>query len=539
MCDADRCCRLNMARLPNDLIRDLFDILAVVDPPRGPAGGGSLGWVKMTHVCQRWRVIGISLPQLWARIVCTFPPDAEAVLERAGDVPLIIDLDTGGRKYWDELSLGAIITRAQAVVDSGTESPKKGKKGVDWQKILDGRHLPLLLEFNVCTTGFDRRNYDWVGHVEAPALKTCTFNLYIPLIACSLQSLTISGLDWYLPRCLSVLKHCPNLSRLYISAILENGDEDSDDDELLLSVDQALCPELPVLRTIHFKDVDNLTVSFLQHIRSLDNTGLRFDDNWRFDTWDYVFSRFSDSLLHEHLSIVCTDVSFNDVSFNDNYDVPVHRFFFARESSAYTRAINILPEDLVMSKRTDRDGDALHELLEHVPNVRAGAVRTLNFDWSPDRRSPRNDMYASELESLSPSLQRFHNVTTLRIGDAGFLIIALLGSNEYTIFPDLHTLVIHPDKNSVTRERWHEVRRMLAARPIRIPRLIIRGSMLCHTTEWQHPGHFDTEHSWKQILDECYISLEEERLLVDELLDERDGIDALPHCRCWSKICGL
>ncbi|VDB99721.1 unnamed protein product [Peniophora sp. CBMAI 1063] len=522
-----------MASLPDDLVRDLFDVLSVVDPPRGPSTGRSLGWISATHVCQRWRAISISLPKLWASVVCTFPPDA-TVLERAQDAPLTIDLDMGGRRFWDETSISLIIARTQAIKDV-EDVHREDSKGVDWRTILDGRRLPVLLEFNVRTVGYDHIKFTWRGSLEAPALRTCAFNLYLPLQAPSLRFLSISGYEWNVARLLSVLMNCSALSQLKVHGVWsEEGEEFTDDGDISSIINSDQLCELPNLQTLHVNIFDDLCVNALNHIQFPNHVGLRVDDTWRLDVWDYAFSRLHTHSLHGNLSIICTTATETNPFHPDNGPT-VHRLTFTGDPSLYTRAIDILHGVLVLSKRSGRGGSNLHELLDRVPSSRASAIQTLDFDYIANNRFHREELRLDDIPALAVSLQRFHNVATLRVGDAGIDLLAFLASEDHVLFPDLHTLIVHPDKNMLDRERWSALRKMLITRRHPLPRLIIRGSMLCHTTEWQRPGH---DHSWKQILDDCYISLEEEKLLVDELLDEREGIENLPYCRCWAKICG-
>ncbi|VDC02105.1 unnamed protein product [Peniophora sp. CBMAI 1063] len=73
--------------LPHDILRELFEHLAAVDPPdfKDEMDMFSLGWILATHVCGRWREVGLSVATLWADVVCTFPsvPIAEELVTRA------------------------------------------------------------------------------------------------------------------------------------------------------------------------------------------------------------------------------------------------------------------------------------------------------------------------------------------------------------------------------------------------------------------------------------------------------------------------
>ncbi|VDC02100.1 unnamed protein product [Peniophora sp. CBMAI 1063] len=90
--------------LPHDVLSELFEHVAVIDPAGALLKGErrSLGWITTTHVCARWREVGLGLAALWADAVCAFPSVAIAdeVLLRARDCllnvtvgPPALDLD--------------------------------------------------------------------------------------------------------------------------------------------------------------------------------------------------------------------------------------------------------------------------------------------------------------------------------------------------------------------------------------------------------------------------------------------------------------
>ncbi|KZV64062.1 hypothetical protein PENSPDRAFT_656850 [Peniophora sp. CONT] len=93
--------------LPDDIIYELFEAAALVYPPRAlvmmPASAQALahthtllGWTILTHICRRWRAIGLSaaLAHLWARVVCLSwkPSVAIELSQRARGCPVTIDL---------------------------------------------------------------------------------------------------------------------------------------------------------------------------------------------------------------------------------------------------------------------------------------------------------------------------------------------------------------------------------------------------------------------------------------------------------------
>ena len=75
-----------LSSIPDDILCELYAILADVDPPRRDGRptwedhSPSLVWLKLTHVCRRLRLLGLELPHLWGRIVCILPRACKIIL---------------------------------------------------------------------------------------------------------------------------------------------------------------------------------------------------------------------------------------------------------------------------------------------------------------------------------------------------------------------------------------------------------------------------------------------------------------------------
>ena len=130
-----------LRRLPTDVLYELYLAAAVLDPPirkkyqngslwttmprradsprekLGPAWSSSrtrpskheetaslstyrfwgdpptLGWIRLTHVCQQWRTAGLSMSSLWGDVFPIFPLAAETILARSRGLPLSLDMD--------------------------------------------------------------------------------------------------------------------------------------------------------------------------------------------------------------------------------------------------------------------------------------------------------------------------------------------------------------------------------------------------------------------------------------------------------------
>ncbi|KZV64056.1 hypothetical protein PENSPDRAFT_189568 [Peniophora sp. CONT] len=117
-----------VSQLPDDIVYELFEAAALVYPPRSlakmPASvrrerapeHTSLGWIILTHVCRRWRSIGLSatLAPLWARVVC-FSKKYSVIDQlslRAQGWPVTIDLTRYNGEPSDEaLSSGSQLLK--------------------------------------------------------------------------------------------------------------------------------------------------------------------------------------------------------------------------------------------------------------------------------------------------------------------------------------------------------------------------------------------------------------------------------------------
>ncbi|TFY67015.1 hypothetical protein EVG20_g4099 [Dentipellis fragilis] len=76
--------------LPLEILVLIFSNLLSSSPPKKGAGI-ELGWIRVTHVCHRWREAAISAAILWTRITDLGPEWTRVSLERAGNAPLRLD----------------------------------------------------------------------------------------------------------------------------------------------------------------------------------------------------------------------------------------------------------------------------------------------------------------------------------------------------------------------------------------------------------------------------------------------------------------
>ena len=81
-----------ISSLPPELLARIFRFYALMEPPW--SGLQKLGWIIVTHVCQRWRQVALDDSMLWARIVGVSPSTEwiSEALVRARDAPLCFDI---------------------------------------------------------------------------------------------------------------------------------------------------------------------------------------------------------------------------------------------------------------------------------------------------------------------------------------------------------------------------------------------------------------------------------------------------------------
>ena len=85
-----------ISTLPPELLVRVFHFHALLEPPcSGLQQLGSIGWIRVTHVCQRWRQVALDASLLWATITGSLSSVEwfSETLARARNAPLIVDLE--------------------------------------------------------------------------------------------------------------------------------------------------------------------------------------------------------------------------------------------------------------------------------------------------------------------------------------------------------------------------------------------------------------------------------------------------------------
>ncbi|TFY64906.1 hypothetical protein EVG20_g5783 [Dentipellis fragilis] len=102
---------LPVASLPPEILTAIFLYVTETDAPfankylGGLRPRGSLGWIKVTHVCRGWRQVALRTPLLWRNIVQLQAGGTEMMLQRAARVLLRVIVDINPRRFRSQLAL--------------------------------------------------------------------------------------------------------------------------------------------------------------------------------------------------------------------------------------------------------------------------------------------------------------------------------------------------------------------------------------------------------------------------------------------------
>ncbi|KAI0315348.1 hypothetical protein OF83DRAFT_1173906 [Amylostereum chailletii] len=170
-----------LLRLPIEIIATVLSLLADIHPAvryTGPGSRSKLGWIGVTHVCQRLRNVVLAMPLLWARHVSYFPQPAarQTILERARDVPL--DLYVGWHSGAPEKAFALLHAKRARALISLNGGPMAGQS----MPVLETLFLDRIGKFQRITA----------PPLVAPRLRKLVFrNVIVRWTAADLRSLAI------------------------------------------------------------------------------------------------------------------------------------------------------------------------------------------------------------------------------------------------------------------------------------------------------------------------------------------------------------
>ncbi|KZV67651.1 hypothetical protein PENSPDRAFT_698767 [Peniophora sp. CONT] len=184
-------------QLPADVLCEILSLLAIIDPP-GPVGYRhpaivryTLGWVKITHVCHRWRAIGLDFASLWAKTICALPNSngfIKTSISRARQAHVVITLER------DLQEPKRVVFR-----DFVAQNPKRIREITDvvanprrWYACMKNKTFPNLLVLSITAHGAYTNDTPGSFSIEAPNLRSLTLSEpSFAIVAPKLRSLSL------------------------------------------------------------------------------------------------------------------------------------------------------------------------------------------------------------------------------------------------------------------------------------------------------------------------------------------------------------
>ncbi|KZV64220.1 hypothetical protein PENSPDRAFT_757433 [Peniophora sp. CONT] len=528
--------------IPDDIVVELFFSLAAISTPYSRSTYSSqadLGWIILTHVCRRWRAIGLTISVLWSEVATVFPQGINTMLSRCNDRPIDIDFSSSTSSA-HATRLAKLLPRAYRVF------------AMRWEhcRALMGVTMPHLQTLILISDGSRKRDFikeRKYAALVAPILSSCTLvNLCMPLVAPKITSLTITDLQIGARRLLQILRSCPSLAKLSVHGGLhsiESGiayrqppvrlhDVASNSES---SIMQALpSVRLPCLKSASLHGYTAAVLLVLMRLEAPSSAS--FDIEYDPSPIDDKIEGLRHLILSLHTQISVLPV----LAVTHSEDPYGYQFFFETDSS--------FREDAVAHTSGYSPGVRLKTLIstlvDAIPLIMPLAIHTLAFipgeNWW---------LVLPNNTRLGAALLPFHSVTTVYVrGDCGVLEALnshynMNGDSDIAL-PSLHTLILHQPLRfaPLSQDSWHGLvafLRMRQAAHAKVLRLVLRGQ-LCHVNAAPRVNIASTdEYDWDSDVDSTdskdagwTLDLKEVNLdvvhdLVDELVDERCGA-----CHC-------
>jgi hypothetical protein len=233
--------------LPPEILARVFHFLVLEEPPL--SRGRSLGWIRVTHVCQHWRQVALDDSSLWARIwgVPTNTKWISEMLARAKNAPLDIEFNAVTAESLLMISPHLSQTRQLRFHTSCMSMfPSENVRGIY------SREAPVLEHFEFTVNAYHAITFrDMLFKGHAPRLRTFTLSRvvipwsFIPRgqltelkIACPHEGGDFPG---NLNQLIDLLVNCPALEILALDSCLP-----------------SQLTELPHGRTIHLPHLSRL-----------------------------------------------------------------------------------------------------------------------------------------------------------------------------------------------------------------------------------------------------------------------------------------
>ncbi|KAI0315614.1 hypothetical protein OF83DRAFT_1173669 [Amylostereum chailletii] len=187
--------RCRILLLPTELLGKIFFTVCTLTPPEFNTGfrTGSIGWIRIAHVCHDWRELALSMPLLWAQCAFTLPSGHEARLARSQSVPLTIHFDLiDARIPFAVIEASASqVARAQEI--SMADTSYGDFLWRSWRDAFSAKNLPTLRTLAISRRIPVRPETFDVAQCTAPNLESVRFeNVFVPFISYSLRVLDMN-----------------------------------------------------------------------------------------------------------------------------------------------------------------------------------------------------------------------------------------------------------------------------------------------------------------------------------------------------------
>ncbi|KZV72502.1 hypothetical protein PENSPDRAFT_750949 [Peniophora sp. CONT] len=542
-------------RLSDDIIYEVFYALAAIDHPhttgykseRRTTNFGRIGWIVMTHVCKRWRRIGLDMSTLWAEIVCLFPLGVETIVQRTKTTPLTLDfVDLGDPdEMWDIALKLDLFPRARTL-NRIHNMHIDGPSALDWSLTLLNRHLPQLREMNVFVYNFTDPAHTQLNPLSAPELRSLSINVPLAITAPLLSSLRASGDAWNRKLLLEFLRRYPALTEIEIDSVRNDCeiwefDFSAQSIQMVDHMDRQLGAAttvcLPHLRNLSLISVGGEAIKLLDNLELPVATKLYVFDVSERLVLASLLLRLDKFHVPQHV------LTLSDASSNNSLDISF------TESEPYLGCAEDIPRGIMIQYKPAAITGEIPFVLGSIPSP--SLIRTLTLSHECRNCAGWQCGGLLRVDNVNwpmRSLSRFRNITTLiLIGhESSYHVPSLLGTGatEEFILPALYELILTV-RYTTSRTWWSKLQSALVTRCAagrRLNRLVIRGRA-CHAY-W--PDALEERAvAYAQVtegviedreidvwLKTCEVTLVRERECVVHVVDER----TVNGCDCASSV---
>ncbi|KDQ55683.1 hypothetical protein JAAARDRAFT_208478 [Jaapia argillacea MUCL 33604] len=223
------------SRLPPEILTRIFTLLAS-RPPSSQALSKPKRylWVRVVHVCRRWRRVAVGCPALWTRIVFSYPKWARAMLTLSKAMPLVVShrATRTSRQYPRSVKMvESALQHIQRIKQITLELPSSWLQLI-FNTLPGDASAPLLENISVSTSECHTiAPISRMFTLDTPILRTlqlsnCTVHWdsrilhHGRLVSLRISFSVLPRSTAALPQILPVLAHNPNLQTLALRNVL-------------------------------------------------------------------------------------------------------------------------------------------------------------------------------------------------------------------------------------------------------------------------------------------------------------------------------